>query len=79
MSDTFDHEGDAWDSLDDERDDGSDYPNRRARDYIPRPPPRCHRCGAICYWIQTNGKWVLHAGGKPHVCPPKDNTPEGFE
>jgi hypothetical protein len=73
MSDTFDHEGDAWDSL-----DGSDWDN--THDYwAPHKAPRCHTCGAICYWIMTNGKWVLHERGQRHVCPPKDNTPEGFE
>ncbi len=76
MSNIFDgifdkhHDGD-WDGDDDE------YP--RARAYIPRPPPRCHQCKAVCCWYQIKGKWVLHSFGKPHVCPPQDNTPEGFE
>jgi len=66
----------AMDELADLDHDDEGYHDHR---YTPRPPPRCHSCGAICYWIMTNGKWVLHERGQRHICPPKDNTPEGFE
>lgn len=66
MSDTFDHEADAWDSLNDEDDDRHPYPSR---------PVRCNRCGSTdVRWRQQGGRWVLFSlqPGKEHVCPVKD-------
>ena len=73
MSDTFDHEGDAWDS---QNDDDFGYPSSHRQ---PSQRIVCYTCGAPCYWIQDKGKWQLNAGGKRHVCPTKENTPEGFD
>jgi hypothetical protein len=64
VSDTFDHEGAAWASLEDYYNDG-DGPRYQ-------PFPRCKRCGAGgLRWAQlSEGVWVLRdAAGTPHSCP----------
>lgn len=81
MSDTFDHEGDAWDSLNDQEQD--DYvPAYRARQHAYGPRVVCKFCGANgVYWSRVRGGHHLYekATLQPHVCAPRDNTPEGFE
>lgn len=63
MSNTFNHEADAWDSLDWEFDDdvgdGSSGPLW----------PRCPICGVSpLQWKATPFGWRLYDQGKPHVC-----------
>lgn len=64
MSDTFDHEADAWDSLN----DGYDEPN-----YSPKSIT-CKRCGEkYLKWKQLPQGWRLHnydpgKGLVLHVC-----------
>lgn len=65
MSDTFNHEADAWDSLDwdYDEDEGQDGPGNR--------PwwPRCKTCGAgPLQWRATGYGWRLYDGDKRHVC-----------
>lgn len=67
MSDTFDHEGDAWDSLEG-RDywDGDDGPR-----YYRSPGPslaHCRKCGALCAWRLDTSGWRLYQDGGPHQC-----------
>lgn len=73
MSDTFDHEGDAWDSLND------GYYDEPGHYFTPRPPPKCRACGTTCYWVQENGRWQLNERGQRHICPPKIDNLEGFD
>ena len=69
MSDTFDHEADAWESLDwDFSDSGVDryfgpYARRRAFKY-------CNYCGENnLHWAKTDRGWRLHdAGNVVHSC-----------
>jgi len=58
MSDTFDHEGDAWDQVFNEMPDD------------PSLGPRCKFCGRTgLSWKQDAGKWRLYAyGGYLHNC-----------
>lgn len=76
MSDTFDHEGDAWDSLNDEADsDGYWGVYRPSRSSEPRRTT-CDRCGATdVRWRQQTGKWVLFSlqAGVVHTCPIVDD------
>jgi hypothetical protein len=63
MSDTFDHEADAWDSLNDEDDERSWGGQRRIT--------RCNRYGSTSVrWRQQGGKWVLFSlqPGVVHTC-----------
>lgn len=63
MSDCFNHEADAWDSLNDESDD-------RAYSTSPKPTT-CKYCNTTgVQWIDLNGKWRLFdlASNKPHTC-----------
>jgi hypothetical protein len=67
MSDIFNHEADAWDSLNDEDDERNPYPGRM---------PRCNRCGSTdVRWRQQGGRWVLFSSkpGVEHVCPITDD------
>jgi hypothetical protein len=70
MSDTFDHEADAWDSLLDGRDDFDEDGG-----YWPREKKivKCMYCGSTeVYWktVPPNGRWCLHntSNDKPHAC-----------
>lgn len=73
MSDTFDHEGDAWDSYE-FRDHDDHYCSRARAPAL----PRCRRCGAQCKWLTNDaGKWQLfeqargeHNRNVPHQCNP---------
>ena len=63
MSDTFDHEWDAWESrfTDGFYSDDDDYsPYGRSAN------PTCNRCGSTAvYWSQNeNGDWRLYEEGK---------------
>lgn len=61
MSDTFDHEGDAWDSMEDYYNDG-DGPRYRES-------PSCKRCGEKgLSWRETPYGWRLFKVGQRHVC-----------
>lgn len=71
MSDTFNHEADAWDSLDDDRDD---EPNDRLA---------CRRCNATgLHWQEiiksdgTRGHALFNERNRKHVCAGPDT--EGF-
>jgi len=79
MSDTFDHEADAWDSLLFGQDaDGEfiswDSPRSRRIvrwGYIPKPPqPKtCRYCGERgLWWTNTDRGWRLAKGGAIHTC-----------
>lgn len=64
MSDTFNHEGDAYDSL--EHDD--EYPGGGG---LHASPPKCRFCGSReVYWIHTGVRWRLFntTASGPHVC-----------
>lgn len=59
MSDTFDHEGDAWDSL-----MWDDTPTN----WAPKPKT-CKHCGERgLYWKQTPQGWRLAKKGEVHNC-----------
>lgn len=61
MSDTFDHEADAWDSL---HSWSADEPYEIRR-------PQCNRCGSKnVIWLTKNRKWVLsdNVTGNMHIC-----------
>ena len=82
MSDTFDHEGDAWGSLNDREGDEEYYGPAPFIRHAYGPRITCKFCGAnSVYWTRVKGIHVLYekATLQRHVCPPKDNTPEGFE
>jgi hypothetical protein len=72
MSDTFDHEGDAWDSMPDPFDHGDGYWSggyslrRGGRPVYQRP--LCRECKSTCDWKEWNGRWVLFEFGEPHKC-----------
>ncbi len=73
MSDTFDHEGDAWASLDwcDGEDDSPGWGLRRQ--------PRCYRCAAVCTWHHTGVHWrLMGPDGKLHSCS-KPASADDFE
>lgn len=78
MSDTFDHEGDAWSSLDYE--DSFDEFNGGAGAYIPSANKVCRRCGATgLRWCATGkGYRLFNLQWNQHVC---DNaaSPDEFE
>lgn len=60
MSDTFDHEGDAWASL-----EWDDTPTT----WYPKPK-MCNYCGAKnLFWKNTPQGWRLAKGGQVHKCP----------
>ena len=72
MSDTFDHEGDAWASLDwtgegnDPYGGGYGMPRRSGNAQYRRP--LCRECKTTCDWHHTGERWVLFSNGKPHKC-----------
>lgn len=72
MSDTFNHEADAWGSLnDDHDDDGSPRSSR----------PRCKFCGSTSVaWVHTGVRWRLFDEDfkNPHSCPLRA-TPADFD
>ncbi len=87
MSDTFDHEGDAWDSYERslEGDDWEPYYAPTYRDPFCRV---CVRCGMprLKWRVGDDGKWALyenerieHNRLKPHVCAQDIPTTEGFD
>jgi hypothetical protein len=70
MSDTFDHEGDAWSSLGDPFGHFDEYPGGGG---LHASPPRCKFCGSrFVYWQHTGVRWRLYeaagTGPTPHVC-----------
>ena len=68
MSDTFDHEGDAWNSLGSFIDDDDDYLNDGAGPRY-RESPSCKRCGEKgLSWRETPYGWRLFKVGQRHVC-----------
>jgi hypothetical protein len=78
MSDTFDHEGDAWDSLLFGQDADGEYISWDSRDahrivswssYKAPQPKTCRACGQRgLYWGQTDRGWRLFNFGREHVC-----------
>ena len=76
MSDTFDHEADAWDDLLFGRsaDEGYGWTRSRSRprsNYYQRRV-MCRYCGSTdVRWVQKNGHWVLFSmtPGVVHRCP----------
>lgn len=69
MSDTFDHEGDAWASLDDREDEHySQYHRGHVGSYRGARHVRCNRCDAICTWCFANARWRLMEGRALHDC-----------
>lgn len=75
MSDTFDHEGDAWDSRMSCEDD--DY------DYVPggRRIIECSRCGkGGLHWDSYGDRYVLvDSRHMIHKCPATQGTADDFE
>jgi len=60
MSDTFNHEADAWDQLMDGDVDEPSPPDLRICKYC--------RTGGL-HWEDVDGKWkLLHSNGKIHDC-----------
>lgn len=69
MSDTFDHEGDAWASLD------WDDP-----DVWAPHPKTCKYCGEKgFYWKQTPNGWRLAKKGEIHTCKLRRRKTKGME
>ena len=74
MSDTFDHEGDAWSDFD--RDFDRDFEEGFRYGYYSirtssKPQyrrPICRECKTTCDWHHTGERWLLFANGKPHKC-----------
>lgn len=70
MSDTFDHEGDAWESYDRDFEEGFRYgyyrPHRNNNIQYRRPI--CRECKTTCDWHNTGERWVLFQHGAPHRC-----------
>jgi len=67
MSDIFNHEADAWDSLI----DGLDYEEwcRGPRANFGRQLPTCNKCGKrFLNWKKIGGRYVLHDGATQHTC-----------
>lgn len=68
MSDCFDHEADAWDSLL----FGSDEPDEGGYSYYRRKDIKCNKCNSKnVYWVMlSSGKWCLHDKDtqRPHSC-----------
>jgi len=62
MSDCFDHEGDAWDSLF----EYGFYSDDVCSPYGKSVNPKCNRCGSTdVYWSQNeDGDWRLYEDGK---------------
>lgn len=63
MSDTFDHEADAWDSL---TWGGNEEPNDHRVQRL-----RCKYCASTqVYWNKVDGKWRMFDEGAsvPHTC-----------
>jgi len=65
MSDTFDHEGDAWNDFYSREDGGASC------SHTARAAPTCTRCGKTgLNWQHDGDSWVLHEGKfKVHRCP----------
>ena len=64
MSDTWNHEADAWDSLNDDDDDEAEWGGRQ-----PRAPVTCRRCGARgLTWLMKDGAWRLFSDAGMHAC-----------
>lgn len=56
-------------------------PTRRRRSHFDKSiPVACKFCGAQgLRWKQVKGgTWRICRGNKAHICPPKENSPEGF-
>lgn len=75
MSDTFNHEADAWDSLNDE-DDVVEYMARQGwngpRSKSRGSSPRCKHCGSVnVFWLSVRGEHRLYSTltSERHVCP----------
>jgi hypothetical protein len=72
MSDTFDHEGDALESFNDDRYYGGG----------PRSStPRCKYCGREVEWLHSGVRWRMYEPGeavKLHVCQ-RVASPDEFE
>lgn len=90
MSDTFDHEGDAWDSLNDNDDNddndegyaGGNVKRRRfTGGYVHSSAPSCKRCGKTgLNWQHDGERWVLHEGArKVHRCQSTNAIEDDFE
>lgn len=89
MSDTFDHEGDAWDSYERESNHGDGW----CRSLYWEPPAKapmvrgrradlvCRICGAGgLRWLDKLFSWGLQSpDGAEHVCPQNIPTTEGFD
>lgn len=74
MSDTFDHEGDAWGSLDDYLNDG-DGPSWRSNGWT-----TCRHCRKSVKWTHTAGGWRLTDGKDTlHNCLVKPARADEFE
>ena len=74
MSDTFNHEADAWESLDNDAFD-EDEPGPWRRGTV------CRRCGSTdVRWRQQGGHWVLFSltPGVVHRCP-RDTAESEFK
>jgi hypothetical protein len=74
MSDTFDHEADAWDSLLFGQDADGEYISWDSRNahriVVSAPEPKtCNHCGQSgLRWQQVNGFWRLYQGRSEHIC-----------
>jgi hypothetical protein len=83
MSDTFDHEGDAWES---EADRELDYLLSGYCGAGRASPLRqifsCKHCGSIdVFWVETSQGWRLfnQANSTPHLCRHKSASADDFE
>ena len=63
MSDTFDHEADAWDSLSWWDEDDHNY-NDQSYSVKPKRTFTCNKCGMKdLFWVETDFGWRLHEKG----------------
>lgn len=68
MSDTFDHEADAWDGWE----DGGAEDDDRYAPWV-KTCRHCYTTGLL--WGQHQGRWRLYDGNELHVCPPTEFQP----
>lgn len=88
MSDTFDHEGDAWDSLNDLEDQDGSWFGYPVQSLMPRAAPTCKRCGMRdlkwrwmdCGWRLYENERVEYNRLKEHNCSlAKDSDFDAFD
>jgi len=82
MSDTFDHEGDAWDSFDVSFDEACPYQlefMHGGKFSSKNPTPaRCWKCGTWAHWMRLGTYAEGYRWRLDHICPAETVTAEEF-